>query len=373
MKVVYFGDSLCSFETFQRLFLVADEIAFLDRPSVSFGNWGTVGQQSEARSLEVPTDSPVKLQVFKPSWGPAERHYQRYIEADLANPTFVSAFLDGMRSSPLFASRFVGSDLDYGSGKGEEVIAALIGDPRLPAADLTGPVDGARMYRFGTHEERRECAKVLLHEASIKVSAALSIVAAQDCLPVSDDPFMCRLLALRAGDQRYVGSSPQMAAILGLVLAQAVLPDEALSHLTMGDLVDYRKEAKGAYDAWTTEVDRLAVGLGSGDPARLEDELKSLITTELKPRIQEYRNEMKSVRDRMFGSLLKKVAKGMAWEFPTVTLAHYVGLGWKEALAAFSVALVPVVAPDVIDAKVHAREATRKNAMAYLIRAAPEA
>jgi hypothetical protein len=48
MKIVYFGESLCRFETLQRLFLVADEIAFLDRPSVGFGNWGTVGEPSPA-------------------------------------------------------------------------------------------------------------------------------------------------------------------------------------------------------------------------------------------------------------------------------------------------------------------------------------
>jgi hypothetical protein len=88
MKVVYFGESLCSFETLQRLVLIADEIAFLDRPSVAFGNWGTVGEQSPARQFEVPSDSPVGIHVFSPPWGPSEHYYQRYVEADLANPSW---------------------------------------------------------------------------------------------------------------------------------------------------------------------------------------------------------------------------------------------------------------------------------------------
>ncbi len=70
----------------------------------------------------------------------------------------------------------------------------------------------------------------------------------------------------------------------------------------------------------------------------------------------------------MFGSLIKKVKW---WHVPTLTLTHWAGLSWSAALTTFVGALVPAVAPDVVDFVVNRREVTRRNAFAYLIAAAP--
>ena len=369
MKAVYFGGSFCSFETFQRLFLIADEIAFLDRPSVSFGQWGTVGEQSPARQLALPEDCPVRVRAFAPPWGPAERYYKKYLEQDLVTPAFVSTFLKGLRNDRVFSSRFVAPDMNYGAGTGAQIVAALSADSHLDAAPLTGPVDPRRMFAFETHEDRVQAVQHMLHEASISVSAALSAVARDDLLPVSDDPFMCRLLALRATDQHYVGSTPKMAAILGLAVAQAVLPDDVLKHLTLEDLIDYRKEAAAAYASWTVEINRLAVNLGTIDPTRLDDELKSIIVRDVAPRIQEHTHEMRAVRDRMFGGLIKKVLTNSARQVPTLLLVHHISMDWREGLGAFALS---IVGPEVIDAVIGKRDGARKHAMAYLVGLSPE-
>ena len=63
MRVLYSGGTICSIETLKRLVLLADEIAFMDRPSVAFGNFGTVGRDSEFRQFRFD-DAPVFFQFM---------------------------------------------------------------------------------------------------------------------------------------------------------------------------------------------------------------------------------------------------------------------------------------------------------------------
>jgi hypothetical protein len=367
MKVLFSGGSICDLETMQRLLLIADEVAFMDRPSVAFGNWGLVGHESEVRRLQMPSDSPVALVAHKPPWGRAEFLYQKYVDEDLRNPAFVSTFLQGLRESSRFASKFIAVDAGYSTGKGHQILAALNSDESLATADLSGRAEGG--FEWESADGRRETLKSLLCECSVQVTAAMAVSARTDLLPVADDPFLCRLLATRAADKKYVSSTPVVSGVLGLAMAQAVLPDEILRDLTFADIIDYRKEAKEAYASFSTEVDRLAVRILNADPAHLDDEIKSILASEVNPRVRAYRNEMCTVRDRMFGSLIKKVIK---WELPTLTLAQWVGVSWSTALTAFVGALIPAVGPDLVDYVVGTRDVARKNALAYLVAVAPD-
>jgi hypothetical protein len=73
--------------TLKRLLIVGDELAFMDRPSVTFKQWGTVGRNSPMRRLPFET-APVQVRVFEPPSGPAENFFLSYIEADLTSPDF---------------------------------------------------------------------------------------------------------------------------------------------------------------------------------------------------------------------------------------------------------------------------------------------
>jgi hypothetical protein len=116
-------------------------------------------------------------------------------------------------------------------------------------------------------------------------------------------------------------------------------------------------------------VDRLAVKLRDADPSRLDDEIKCIVATDVAPRVVAYKAEMCLIRDRMFGSLMKKVA---GYEFATLIVANWVGTSFRAALAAFAGAIVPALASEALDHIVGRRDAARKNAFAYLISAAPE-
>lgn len=54
------------------------------------------------------------------------------------------------------------------------------------------------------------------------------------------------------------------------------------------------------------------------DPAEVSTHLPAIMATEIMPRVREYRNEMASVRDRMFGGLVKEVTH---WRVPTLAVA----------------------------------------------------
>ncbi len=50
MRLLYAEQTFCDLVTLKRLLLVADEIAFADRPAVTFKSWGLVGHESRARA-----------------------------------------------------------------------------------------------------------------------------------------------------------------------------------------------------------------------------------------------------------------------------------------------------------------------------------
>jgi hypothetical protein len=76
---------------------------------------------------------------------------------------------------------------------------------------------------------------------------------------------------------------------------------------------------------------------------------------------------MISVRDRMFGDLVKRVA---SWELPVLSIAYLAQRSWGEAIAAFIGALSPAI-PTLVDYLVDVRKFCRTNALAYLIEAVP--
>ena len=362
MRVLYAGGTRCDYKTLQRLILIANEIAFMDRPSVTFGDWGTIGIDSEFRRIDT-SNAPITFSVHAPPSGPASRLYRDYIDADLGNNNFISSFITGLSSDKIFQSRFISLEANYGSFTGKDVLDALLQDSSLREANLKDPVRGHLMYQISTPEGRLETLKLLLVEASIYVTNALVISESSELLPVADDPYLCHLISLRSGDSKYVRQRPKVSPYLGLAIASAVIPDEALSKLNVNDLFEYRQVAKDVYESWTIEVDRLATRIDDIDPDELETAISGIINGEVRPRLIEYHNEMKLIRDKLFGDLVKKVT---TWEMPTLSLAYLVNLNSASALAAFASALAPAVQP-VVDYYLRRREVRRRNSLAYLV------
>lgn len=362
MRVLYSGGTICSFQTLQRLVLLADEIAFMDRPSVMVGDFGTIGHDSEFRRFKIE-ETPVKFSIFSPPTGPRKDLYLRYIEADLNNSQFIRMVIDGLRSDATFQRRLVQLEANYGWGTGRQVLDALLQDQTLYDGTYESPTKPKLLFVPDTPEGRRQTLSTFLVEASIHVTNALIVAEQTQMSPISDDNYFCQLLALRSSEPKYVSQAVPVASILGLAIAKSVLPDEAISRLTMPDLFKYRESAKDTYRAWSVEIDRLSQRLLEVPPDRISTEAAKIIVTDVRPRLLELRNEMASVRDNLFGDLVKTVAK---WEVPTISLAYIVGLSVPTAMAAFASALAPAI-PAVVDYFVKRRDLVRRNSLAYLI------
>jgi hypothetical protein len=149
-----------------------------------------------------------------------------------------------------------------------------------------------------------------------------------------------------------------------LEFAKAVIPDELLQQLGMEDIFEYRNKSNNLYLAWSTDLNRLAAGIGDVEPARYEAEIGRLVATELAPKLVEYRNEMIDIRDALFGDLVKKV---VAWEFPALSVAYFTDVGFWGAIAAFIGSGLRATTPALVDyVKAH-RAVKRKHAVSYLI------
>lgn len=170
------------------------------------------------------------------------------------------------------------------------------------------------------------------------------------------------MLALRLSEPHYLGQSPRFAPTLGLAVAKCVLPDQIIERITIEDVFKYRRASKDAYDAWSTEIESWAARVTELEPSRVEKEIPKILDMELKPKLIQYQNEMKSVRDNLFGDLIKSVSR---WEVPTMSAVYFAGINLSSALGAFA-ALTPTI-PPLVDYFLKRREVNRRNSVSYLI------
>lgn len=365
MKLLYVGSHFCPVDTISRLFLLADEIAFLDRASVTFDNWGTIGRDSFMRRVQFP-DSPIKLVVEAPPSGPAANFFQPYLEADLSNPQFIRAIFEGFRTDDLFADRLLPNQANYGGGRnGHDIRRALVADPSLTNGvyDLAREEDPTIMNRADLPEGRRAIFRQMLVDTSIEVTNALVTSEEIDALPVADDQTYPKLLSLRTSSNHYLGGTHVLAPYLGMQFARSVIPDEILAEIEFSGIFEYRKKTKELYDAWNIEVNRAAAKIAVADLSNPNEAVQKIIATELAPKLHNYENEMISARDALFGGLIKGLA---TWNVPTLTVSYIAQLGYTGALLTFASAVRGTV-PHIVDYVNARRSAGRKHAVSYLV------
>jgi hypothetical protein len=355
MKLLYIGTHFCPPESLSRLFLLGTELCFLDRPSVTFDSWGTIGHDSFMRRVSFG-DAPIKVSVITPPGGRVDELYKTYIEADIQNHEFVATVLEGLRSDQAFAERLLQPAGNYGEGlTGVDVRRLLISDPGLhQAAFALAQGEPTLMYKAHLHEGRAAILRTLLVDVSIQITSAIVIADEIDALPVADDETLPKLL--------YWGI-PAIAPYLGFQFARSVIPDQALRQIDFKGIFDYRRKSKDLYDAWNEEISGAAAKIADADLTRPNDAVQKIIATELKPKLREFENEMASIRDSLFGGIIKDVT---AWELPTLSVSYVANLGYAGALAMFA-AGVRATVPHLVDFVKGRREAKRKHAFRFYL------
>lgn len=363
MKLLYASAPSAPHAELKRLLLLATELVFMDRPSVTFEDWGTIGYDSPMRGASLG-DAPIALSVERPPSGPAALGYEPFIRADLENSAFRKAFMDGLREDNTFAGKFIQMDANYGGITGSEIYRAIIEDVdlrQLPdAADLgqTGA-----LWRVGSREERRSTLGLMLTSASIEITSAQVVAAKTGAAPIVENPAFAKLLALRTTDSGYLGGSAAVSAWLGAAVIDSVIPDEVVQQASFTDIIRYRKRTKDAHAGCVQEVERLSAVLDASDLADAVAKTPRLIATEVMPRVKEYRDELIGIRDEMFAELLKVVVK---WDVPAASIAFVASNSLAAAATAFLIALAKG-APAMIDYLKDRRALERRHTLAYLL------
>ncbi|HYX71796.1 MAG TPA: hypothetical protein VE732_03425, partial [Nitrososphaera sp.] len=232
--------------------------------------------------------------------------------------------------------------------------------------------DGLPLPRLGDELEtfdivsdagRKQAFSDLIAVASMKITDTMLVSSLTETIPVTDDPYFAQLLSLRTAESNYIGGVPRLAPFVGLEIAKAVIPDEALQKLSSEEIGEYRKKTIEAYQAWSVELNKISSMISEDRDFLNPDKIQKFIASEISPRLIDYRNEMKAVRDDMFASILKSIIK---WEMPTLSLAYLGGLDYSKAIALFASALAPT-AHHIVDYVKTSRSIKRKNALSYLV------
>lgn len=366
MKLLFSGDPGCSRETLKRLMVIGEELAFMDRPSVTIGGWTMIGQSSPLRQFEqAMQDTQPRLTVYVPPVGPISELHEEYVRRDLVNPHFRATFLRGLRTSDEFAFKFLQLKADYGppAGTGEDIRQAILNDPMLGSAEIPVPHLEGRPFQTNTETGRRDTLRMLLTEASVRITGTLAVASETGFLPVADDPIFAELLAMRFSGEEYVGDTSTLAPWLGLEVAAAVIPDEALTKLNYTDIFEYRKSAKDAYDSWFAAINKMASEIDAMTPAEVSKQLPKLKAEKLLPSVLEYQHEMKATAEKLWGDLIKTVAR---YPIPALSLGYLCDLSAPKLLLTVAAALSPAI-PALIDYLQARKNLDRKHAVAYLI------
>jgi hypothetical protein len=370
VKLLYADQTIPNATTFKRLLLLGSEICFADRPSVTFQggkNLSTIGHAHPFRNAPSTEGEPVRFRVLDTPDGPGEQIYLPYIEKDIANPAFVETVLGGLQKSTVFAQKFIQPAANYDDGvTGEMLLNAIKSDQSLRMAKFTPNIDGRKF--FNTHKDTAEGRRVIVNtaliEASIKLTTMTLLASQNDVSPVSDDPFFAKLLAMRLSASEYIGGNALLAPYLGFEIVKSVIPDEVLQKLRPSDVMEYREQSQDAYKAWEIEVNKLSVQIDGIQCDKAKARVLRILAKEIKPQMIKYRNEMVTVRDKLFSDLLKGILK---IHVPALSIAYLADANFGNALITFVGSAAPAIAPPIIEYVRRTRAGQRKHAISYLV------
>jgi len=369
MKLIYADDPDVDEFTFKRLMLLGSELTFVERPSIQLAeNFGTVGVTPNVAGLKPQFEgSAIRLHVGKPPTSMfASAFYNKYFEIDLRNPAFIRTVLNALETDQTWHWYF---DPKETKANGEyENMTSWIGNRRqeLETFDFNTVTRPEHIGQITSDDEARFAVRTLLAEASMRTTAVLSVAQEFGGTPICARPYLNQLLVTRLSDAAYLGK-PVRARQLGLRLFESLVPDEALTHLTITDLLLFRERTRAYYEAWTIEVSKLEAELADATVDLTDRAILDLIDSKITPSIVEVKNEIRKIRDDLLASAMKLVknagvsvvAAGALYEAnPMMAVGAFIAANLKTG----------AVTDDLIDAAFKIKQAKTTSGLTYLMK-----
>jgi len=369
MKLIYADSPEVDEFTFKRLMLLGSDLTFVERPSIQLAeNFGTVGVPTNVTGLMPQFEgSAISLRIGKPPTSVfASDFYNKYFEIDLRNPAFIKIVLDALATNQTWHWYF---DPKETQAEGEyfDMVAWIANRrPVLEAFDFNTITRPDNVGCITSDHEARFAVRTLLAEASMRTTAVMNVSQESGGTPISGRPYLNQLLVARLSDASYTGI-PVRTRQLGLRLFESLVPDEALLHLTITDLLLFRERTKSYYEAWAVEVAKLEADLAGATVDLTDTAIQNLIDSRITPSVLEVKNEIRNIRDEVLASAMKLVknlgvsivAAGSLYEAnPTMAIGAFIASHLKSG----------AVTDDLIDAAFKIKNVRKSSGLTYLMK-----
>ena len=300
--------------TFKKSILLFDELHFIDRPSFTFGHFGTIGTTSPLRAFEKSfRDEGVQLYVHSPRDGPVGGEFLEQVTSDVNDVEFLRRFQKGLAESAVFRGQQI-SPGNYGEvGNQDDVARELTSvDLDVGMRPYTSPMDlfsdaSVHPFRFKTGAERAKSLVTHALTCSAMMNFALNVSQSHGIAPLADAvPYQSLLGAeyVRAARALENSDSKIQLTDLSFAIFDEVVPAERLEKLTFKDIITYRRETEAAREAFLEHLVALRTKQGhvnkEGD---YSGAIKDIVVTEIIPEARKFKNQIDRVYDKLFGSL----------------------------------------------------------------------
>jgi len=374
VNVFYYPEMAACASTLKKAILFFDEIHFMDRPSFTFGSFGSIGTQSPLRRIEASfRDNGVPLFVHDAPGGPVVGDFHEQIRADVNDPVFLRRFQEGIKHSVTFRDLQIAHG-NYGEAGTHENVAEKV--TAVDVASALG-VHGTAMELFEDTtihpfdlSTAAGCAKTLISDAvlcSAKINFALSVSSKQGFIPLADTtPYRDLLGAKYARAMKALEPRTNQIQVTDLSFAvfDELVSAERLEQMTVAEVVRYRKESEPAREEFLEHlgvIQAKQASIGSdGDYAGAVDKV---VKTEIIPAAHTFKNKLQTIDESLYGA----VAKGaLGYAGSSAGISFFGDLSWEKliALAGVAGAYLGKAAIDGILAK---RAAKRECSISYIL------
>lgn len=340
INALYYPDMDVDQTTLKKAILLFDEIHFIDRPSFTFpNNFGTIGASSSLRQYEHSfRDAGVPLHVHGIQGGRVSGKFFEQVLADINDPLFLKKFQDGLKASLTFRRLHV-SPGNYGAAGNENDVLDKITNVDISSMSV-GEAEGLffdeqiKPYEFSTSVG---CIKQLILLAAIcsaKMNFALTEGAKNGFYPLADASPYANLLGVRyarAINKLEPNKNHIQITDLSFSIFDELLPTECIEQLDIKDVVAHRKKTEKARIEFLEHLSLLQAKQASigvdGDYAGAIDKI---IKTEIIPAANKFRNQLRTIDEKSFGSLIKGTLTGLLGGSSAISI--FADLSWEKII-----------------------------------------
>jgi hypothetical protein len=375
VSVLYYPSMVADDATFKKAILLFDELHFIDRPSFTFGNFGTVGMASPLRAYEESfREKGIPLFVHQPQGGPVQGEFLEQVRADVNDLEFLKRFQRGLTKSLIFRDHQIAPG-NYGEvGNHEDVTREIsrinvdtafrqYGTPMELASN-----DKIQHFRFKTDAERVKNLASQAMTCSATINFALNVSQSRGITPMADAaPYQDLLGAkyARAARQLEGTSSRIQVTDLSFAIFDQLVPAERIAPLSFGEIINYRKESEKPREAFLEHLSALQAK--QGDVSKDGDysgTIKDIIDTDIIPAARTFKTNIDSIYDRLYGKIAADAMTFLGGGSTTLQLLG--GLSWPHLLALAGLTGA-AIGRNAIESKLGVRSAKRECAISYVL------